>query len=118
MRLEQGRRHTEMSTTNRDEIFLLGLLKKHKRLSNSPRSGTQNTLQSSYGGGRSCYRELTICAKPSRVPALDKSIDKACQGLSKALSTIEKKTSSEHLELLKSYRSLLQKQVEFVDSEI
>lgn len=74
-------------------------------------------------------RELIIAVKeamheelrkkaPNVINALDKQIDKAAKGFSNTLKIIDKKTSKEQLELLKAYRSFLQKQIEMIDSRI
>lgn len=55
---------------------------------------------------------------PKVTHTLDKSFDRASKGLSDTLKLISKKTTREQLELLRSYRSLLQKQNEFVEAKI
>ncbi|MGA2875024.1 MAG: hypothetical protein ABSE82_05710 [Nitrososphaerales archaeon] len=49
---------------------------------------------------------------------LDKSFEDAGRGLSNALSSIEKKTNQEQVDLLKTYKSFLKKQVAFVDDRV
>ena len=55
---------------------------------------------------------------PKVAHTLDKSFDRASKGLSDTLTLISKKTSREQLELLNAYKSLLQKQTEFVEGRI
>ncbi len=55
---------------------------------------------------------------PKLVHTLDKSIDKAGRDLSSVLNSIDKKTTTEQLQLLKAYRSFLRKQTGFVDEQI
>ena len=50
--------------------------------------------------------------------ALDDSFDKASKGMTDALNTIDKRTSKEQSELLKAYKSFLQKQTEFIDKRM
>jgi hypothetical protein len=52
---------------------------------------------------------------PKAMHSLDDSLDKASKGLSDALKTIDSRTSREQGELLKAYKSFLQKQTEFID---
>ena len=61
--------------------------------------------------------QLTRTA-PKVAHTLDKSFDRTSQGLSDTLKLISKKTRKEQLELLKAYRSFLQKQTELVESRI
>ncbi|MBI2185420.1 MAG: hypothetical protein HYU39_10750 [Thaumarchaeota archaeon] len=81
----------------------------------------KETLKSSkeflVGAEKSIQEELSKTT-PKLTHTLDTSIDKAGQGLSNALTSIEKKTSVEQLLLLKAYRSFLQKQVDFVNAKI
>jgi anion-transporting ArsA/GET3 family ATPase len=55
---------------------------------------------------------------PKVVNTLDSSFDKATQGLTDTLKTIDKRTAKEQAELLKAYRSFLQKQAEIVDKKM
>lgn len=55
---------------------------------------------------------------PKVSDALDASFDKASKGLADTLKTIEKTTSKEQVELLKAYKSFLQKQTEIVDKRL
>jgi hypothetical protein len=55
---------------------------------------------------------------PKVVNALDDSFDRAAKGLTDTLNTIDKRTSKEQAELLKAYRSFLQKQAEIVDKKM
>jgi hypothetical protein len=55
---------------------------------------------------------------PKVANALDGSFDKASKGLADTLKTIDKRTGKEQAELLKAYRSFLQKQAEIVDKKI
>ena len=50
--------------------------------------------------------------------ALDGSFHNASKGLTDALNTIDKRTSNEQAELLKGYRSFLQKQTEIIDKRM
>jgi signal transduction protein with GAF and PtsI domain len=50
--------------------------------------------------------------------ALDRSLEQAGQALSNALTSLDKKTNSEQLELLNGYRTFLQGQIAFVDERI
>ena len=55
---------------------------------------------------------------PKVVNTLDGSFDKATKGLTATLKTIEKRTTKEQAELLKAYKSFLQKQAEIIDKRI
>ncbi len=55
---------------------------------------------------------------PKVANALDSSFDKASKGLVDTLETIDKGTAKEQAELLKAYRSFLQKQTEIIDKKI
>ncbi len=50
--------------------------------------------------------------------SLDQSLDQAGQALTKALKSVEKKTSREQLQVLNGYRTFLQGQIAFVDDRI
>jgi hypothetical protein len=50
--------------------------------------------------------------------ALDRPLEQAGQALSNALTSVDKKTSREQLELLNGYRAFLQGQIAFVDERI
>ena len=52
---------------------------------------------------------------PKVANALDGSFDRAARTLTDALGTIDQKTAREQVELLKAYRSFLEKQGEIVD---
>lgn len=55
---------------------------------------------------------------PRVVNALDSSFDKASKGLADTLKTIDKRTSKEQAELLKAYKSFLQKQAEIIEKKM
>ncbi|HUI00037.1 MAG TPA: hypothetical protein VLX56_00225 [Nitrososphaerales archaeon] len=55
---------------------------------------------------------------PKVVNALDGSFDKASKGLADTLKTIDKRTAKEQAELLKAYKSFLQKQTEIIDKKM
>lgn len=55
---------------------------------------------------------------PKVVNTLDASFEKASRGMSETLSTIDRKTRKEQIELLKAYRSFLQKQVDLIDGRL
>lgn len=55
---------------------------------------------------------------PNLSTTLDKSFQEAARGLSDVLSTIEKGTNKQQKELLKSYKSFLQKQAELIDGRL
>ncbi len=55
---------------------------------------------------------------PKVVNALDSSFDKASKGLAETLETIDKSTSKEQAQLLKAYKSFLQKQTEIIDKKM
>lgn len=55
---------------------------------------------------------------PRIAHVLDKVFDGVTKELSETLELISKRTSREQLELLEAYRSLLQKQMEFVEARI
>jgi hypothetical protein len=52
---------------------------------------------------------------PRVVNALDGSFDKASKGLTDTLRTIDKRTAKEQAELLKAYKSFLEKQTEIIE---
>ncbi len=66
---------------------------------------------------KATHEQLSRTA-PKVTHTLDKSFDRASKGLSDTLGLISKKASREQLELLKSYRSFLRKQSEFVEVKI
>ena len=66
---------------------------------------------------KATHEQLTRTA-PRVARTLDKSFDRASRSLSDTLKLISKKTNREQLELLKAYRSFLQKQTEFVEAKI
>jgi DnaJ-domain-containing protein 1 len=55
---------------------------------------------------------------PNVVNSLDSTFDKASKGLTDALNNIDKRTSKEQAELLKAYRSFLQKQTEIIEKKM
>lgn len=55
---------------------------------------------------------------PKLSTTLDKSFQKAAGGLSDVLSTIEKGSSAQQKELLKTYKSFLQKQADLIDGRL
>jgi hypothetical protein len=55
---------------------------------------------------------------PQAGKALDNALNTASKSLSDALQAAQKKTSKEQLELLRAYRSFLQKQTDFLDKKI
>ncbi len=55
---------------------------------------------------------------PKVVNTLDSSFDKASKGLTDTLKTIDRRTAREQLELLRGYKSFLQKQTELIDKKI
>jgi hypothetical protein len=65
----------------------------------------------------SVHAELERTA-PRVVNTLDRSFDKASRSLSDTLTVIDKKTGKDQLELLKAYRSFLQKQTEIIQTRI
>jgi hypothetical protein len=50
--------------------------------------------------------------------SLDRSLEQAGQALSNALTSLDKRTSGEQLELLAGYKTFLQGQIAFVDERI
>jgi len=50
--------------------------------------------------------------------ALDSSFDKASKSMTDALRTVDRRTGKEQVELLKAYRSFLQKQTEIIDKRM
>jgi DnaJ-domain-containing protein 1 len=65
----------------------------------------------------SAHRELEKNA-PKVVNTLDRSFEKASNSLTDTLGVIDKKTTKEQLELLKAYRSFLQKQTQMIQTKI
>jgi hypothetical protein len=55
---------------------------------------------------------------PRVANTLDRSFEKASKSLTDTLVVIDKKTAKEQLELLKAYRSFIQKQAEIVQGRI
>ncbi len=90
---------------------------KAQRITSRVKETIKKTERFVIGAKEFTQKELSHNA-PKVVHALDKSMDKAGQGLYSALATINKKTGPEQLELLKSYKTFLQKQIAFVDSQI
>lgn len=55
---------------------------------------------------------------PGVVNALDSSFDKASKSLTDTLKTIDKRTTKEQGELLKAYKSFLDKQTEIIEKRM
>lgn len=55
---------------------------------------------------------------PKVVDTIDKSFDRAAKGLTDALDDLDKRTHKEQSEVLKAYRSFLQKQTEIIEKRI
>ena len=55
---------------------------------------------------------------PKVVNTLDSSFDKASKSLADSLAAIDKRTTKEQSELLKAYKSFLQKQTEIIDRKM
>ena len=55
---------------------------------------------------------------PKVVNTLDGSFEKAAKGLTETLKTIDKRTAKEQAELLKAYKSFLQKQTEIIEKKM
>ena len=55
---------------------------------------------------------------PKVVDTIDQSFDRASKGLTDALKDLDKRTSKEQSEVLKAYRSFLQKQTEIIDKKM
>ena len=55
---------------------------------------------------------------PTVANALDSSFDKAAKGLTDTLDTIDRSTAKEQAELLKAYKSFLQKQTEIIERRV
>src|ERR1700730_1704055 len=66
---------------------------------------------------KSLQTELSKTA-PQLQHDLDKSLEEAGRALSNALSSIDKKTNREQVDLLNAYKSFLQKQIGFVDDRL
>ena len=65
----------------------------------------------------SAHAELRKSA-PKVAGTLDRSFERTAKGLADTLGVIDKKTGKEQLELLKVYRSFMQKQTEMVQARI
>ncbi len=65
----------------------------------------------------SAHRELSETA-PKLTNALDEQFDNAAKAFSKAMNDIDKKTAKEQGDLLRAYRSFLQKQTEMIDRRL
>jgi DnaJ-domain-containing protein 1 len=55
---------------------------------------------------------------PRVVNVLDSSFDRASKGLNDTLKTIDKRTTKEQAELLKAYKSFLDKQTEIIEKKM
>jgi phosphate uptake regulator len=66
---------------------------------------------------KAAHEELSKEA-PKASEALDKAFKTASKSLADALRATQEKTSKEQLELLRAYRSFLQKQVDLIDKRI
>jgi len=65
----------------------------------------------------SVHKELGKNA-PKVVNTLDRSFERASTGLAETLRTIDKRTGREQLELLKAYKSFLQRQTDMIQARI
>ena len=90
---------------------------KKEQITNKVKDTIKRTQKFVIGTKVFTQKELSSNA-PKVVHALDKSIDKAGQSVSSAFTTIDKKTRPEQLALLKSYRTFLRRQADFVESQI
>jgi hypothetical protein len=66
---------------------------------------------------QSLQKELSERA-PKIQHDLDRSLEDAGRGLSNVLSSMEKKTNREQVDLLNAYKSFLKKQTAFVDDRL
>lgn len=63
------------------------------------------------------HKELAKSA-PRLTNALDEQFDNASKAFSNAMNEIDRKTAKEQADLLRAYRSFLQKQTEMIDKKL
>ena len=88
-----------------------------QRVRNSVKTSIKSTEEFIESTKESLQKELSKTA-PKIQHDLDRSLEEAGRGLSNALSSIEKKTNREQVDLLNAYKSFLQKQIAFVDDRL
>lgn len=88
-----------------------------QRVRNSVKASMKSTEEFIESTKESLQKELSKTA-PKIQHDLDRSFEEAGRGLSNALSSIEKKTNREQVDLLNAYKSFLQKQIAFVDDRL
>ena len=88
-----------------------------QRMRNSVNASIKSTEEFIESTKKSLQKELSKRA-PKIQHDLDKSFEEAGRGLSKALSSIEKKTDREQVDLLNAYKKFLKKQTAFVDDRV
>jgi F0F1-type ATP synthase membrane subunit b/b' len=88
-----------------------------QRVRNTVTASIKSTEEFIESTKESLQKELSKTA-PKIQHDLDRSLEEAGLGLSNALSSIEKKTNREQVDLLNAYKSFLQKQIAFVDDRL
>ena len=88
-----------------------------QRIRDSVNASIKSTEEFIESTKESLQKELSKRA-PKIQHDLDKSFEEAGRGLSEALSSIEKKTNREQVDLLNAYKTFLKKQTAFVDDRV
>jgi len=88
-----------------------------QRMRNSVSASFKSTEEFIESTKESLRKELSKRA-PKIQHDLDKSFEDAGRGLSNAISSIEKKTNREQIDLLNAYKTFLKKQTAFVDNRV